>query len=89
MGVLGLAFKGDTDDVRESPALEIISALLKEGATVCAYDPVAIPNAKKVLNNNNLHYATDPYAAAYQCDALVILTEWREFAHLDVEKLRA
>ena len=89
LGVLGLSFKGDTDDVRESPALEIISFLLKEGASVCAYDPVAIPNAKKALNHSNMLYATDPYTAASHCDALLILTEWREFAHLDLEKLRS
>jgi UDPglucose 6-dehydrogenase len=89
LGVLGLAFKGDTDDVRESPALEIVSALLKEGASICAYDPVAIPNAKKILNHGNLSYASDPYTAACKCDAVLILTEWKEFAHLDLEKLRS
>ena len=61
LGVLGLAFKGDTDDIRESAALEIISALLKEGACVCAYDPAAIPKAKEVLEKNNMSYAADPY----------------------------
>jgi len=89
LGVLGLAFKGDTDDVRESPALEIISCLLKEGVSVCAYDPVAIPNAKKHLDNGNMFYAPDPYTAAKHCDALLILTEWKEFARLDLENLRS
>jgi UDPglucose 6-dehydrogenase len=89
LGVLGLAFKGDTDDVRESPALEIISALLKEGARICAYDPVAIPKAKEVLDQDNISYATDPYAAAAGCDAVLILTEWKQFAQLDLEKLRS
>jgi UDPglucose 6-dehydrogenase len=89
LGVLGLAFKGDTDDIRESAALEIISALLKEGACVCAYDPAAIPKAKEVLEKNNMSYAADPYMAAAGCDAVLILTEWKEFAQLDLEKLRS
>jgi UDPglucose 6-dehydrogenase len=89
LGVLGLAFKGDTDDVRESPALGIISSLLKEGAKVCAYDPVAIPKAKEMLQDAGILYATDPYTAASNCDAVLILTEWKEFAHLDLEKLRS
>ena len=89
LGVLGLAFKGDTDDIRESPALEIISALLREGARVCAYDPVAIPKAKEVLDKNNMFYAADPYTAASDCDAVLILTEWKEFAQLDLGKLRS
>ena len=89
LGVLGLAFKGDTDDIRESAALEIISALLKEGACVCAYDPAAIPKAKEVLEENNMSYAADPYMAAAGCDAVLILTEWKEFAQLDLEKLRS
>jgi UDPglucose 6-dehydrogenase len=89
LGVLGLAFKGDTDDVRESPALGIISALLKEGAQVCAYDPVAIPKAKEVLRDGGMLYAFDPYIASANCDAVLILTEWKEFAHLDLGKLRS
>src|SRR5450631_2421034 len=72
LGVLGLAFKGGTDDIRESPALEIISVLLKEGACVCAYDPVAIPKAKDVLNSST-EFVNDPYEAARDADALLIL----------------
>jgi UDPglucose 6-dehydrogenase len=89
LGVLGLAFKADTDDIRESPALEIISALLREGAQVCAYDPVAIPKAKEVLDETGMSYATDPYSAAADCDAVLILTEWKQFAQLDLAKLRS
>jgi UDPglucose 6-dehydrogenase len=89
LGVLGLAFKGDTDDIRESPALEIISALLREGASICAYDPAAIPKAREVLDKNNMSYATDPYTAASGCDAVLILTEWKQFAQLDLEKLHS
>jgi UDPglucose 6-dehydrogenase len=89
LAVLGLAFKGDTDDIRESPALEIIAALLHEGARICAYDPVAIPKAKEVLDKNNMSYASDAYAAATDSDAVLILTEWKQFAQLDLEKLRS
>jgi UDPglucose 6-dehydrogenase len=89
LGVLGLAFKADTDDIRESPALEIISALLREGAQICAYDPVAVSKAKEVLDKSGMFYATDPYTAATGCDAVLILTEWKQFAQLDLKKLRS
>lgn len=90
LAVLGLAFKGDTDDVRESPAIAIIEALLKEGALVRAYDPAAIPKARAVLpDNNSVVYAVDAYDAAAECDALLILTEWKEFASLDLHKVRS
>jgi UDPglucose 6-dehydrogenase len=89
LAVLGLAFKADTDDVRESPAIAIIEALVKEGATVKVYDPAGIPNAKRVLSENGLEYAEDPYEAASGCDALIILTEWPEFGHLDLARMRS
>ena len=89
LGVLGLAFKADTDDIRESPALEIIAALLREGAQICAYDPVAIPKAKEVLDMSGMFCANDPYTAAAGCDAVLILTEWKQFAQLDLKKLRS
>src|ERR1700728_640213 len=90
LAVLGLAFKGDTDDVRESPAIAIIEALLKEGALIRAYDPAAIPKAKGVLpDNNSVVYAADAYDAVAECDALLILTEWKEFASLDLHKIRS
>jgi UDPglucose 6-dehydrogenase len=89
LGVLGLAFKGDTDDIRESPAIAIIQALLKDGAQVRVYDPAAISRAKEVLGNDGVSYARDPYDAATGSDALLILTEWREFAALDLTKLRS
>jgi UDPglucose 6-dehydrogenase len=89
VGVLGLAFKSDTDDVRESPALGIIEALLAEGARVQVYDPAAMENAKVFLSDSDVTYATDAYEAAKGCDALLILTEWREFAELDLTKIRA
>jgi len=90
LGVLGLAFKGDTDDIRESPAIAIINALLNEGAQVQVYDPAAMPKAKQALEkNDNMVYATDPYTAASNCDAVLILSEWKQFAELDLEKLRS
>ena len=89
LAVLGLAFKGGTDDIRESPAIAIIEALLREGATVNAFDPVSVSRAKTVLPSAGMTYATDPYAAAIDCDALLILTEWKEFANLDLSRFRS
>jgi len=89
LGVLGLAFKGDTDDVRESPAIGIIQALLNEGAQVDVYDPVAIPKAKRVLPEHGVNYVNNPYEAAANSDALLILTEWKEFATLDLRRVRS
>jgi UDPglucose 6-dehydrogenase len=89
LGVLGLAFKGDTDDVRESPAIAIIEALLKEGTTVHAYDPAAMQKARLVLPRTGVEYASDPYDAAVGCDALLILTEWKEFAGLNLGRIRS
>jgi UDPglucose 6-dehydrogenase len=88
LAVLGLAFKGDTDDIRESPAIAIIQALLKEGAQIQVYDPAAMPKATDVLPSKDVHYANDPYEAASECDALLILTEWKDFANLDLRKIR-
>jgi len=87
--VLGLAFKGGTDDIRESPAIAIIQALLKEGSQNHAYDPAAISKAKRILPEESVPYASDPYDAATGCDALLILTEWKEFANLDLRKIRS
>lgn len=89
LGVLGLAFKGDTDDVRESPAIAIIRALHKEGARVRVYDPAAMERAAEILASDAVDYATDAYDAAAQSDALLILTEWKEFAALDLGRVRS
>ncbi|MFZ1687404.1 MAG: UDP-glucose/GDP-mannose dehydrogenase family protein [Flavobacteriales bacterium] len=78
----GLAFKPDTDDIREAPALYMIEALLKEGATVTAFDPEGMPNVKK-LNGDTIAFATDEYAALKDADALIICTEWSEFRNPD------
>jgi UDPglucose 6-dehydrogenase len=88
LAVLGLAFKDGTDDIRESPAIGIIETLLKEGAHVRVYDPAAVSNAKKVLPTDRVTYAKDAYDAVTGSDALLILTEWKEFASLDLLRLK-
>lgn len=88
LAALGLAFKGETDDIRESPAMEVIRELLESGASVTAYDPAAMERAKAVLPpSERLVYAADPYEAADDVDAVLILTDWKEFAELDLEIL--
>jgi UDPglucose 6-dehydrogenase len=87
IAVLGLAFKPNTDDMRNAPSIDIIHALLKEGARVRAYDPVAMPNAKAIIDG--VEYADDAYKAIEGADALVLVTEWDEFKQLDLERVRA
>lgn len=86
IGVLGLSFKPETDDMRESPAIEIIHTLIDRGATVRAFDPVAMDEAKHFLNG--IEYASDEYDAIDGADALVIITEWNQFRALDMEKVK-
>lgn len=86
IGVLGLAFKPNTDDMREAPAVELIHLVQHEGARVRAYDPVAMDNARKVLPD--VTYCPDPYAVAEGADALIVATEWNEFKHLDLERIQ-
>jgi UDPglucose 6-dehydrogenase len=76
--VLGLAFKPDTDDIRNAPALEIIRMLIEKGATVKTYDPLAIPNAKRVLPEKVI-YCNDAKEAVNNCDCILVITEWDEF----------
>ena len=88
LGVLGLAFKGGTDDIRESPAIEIVEMLLKEGCSIDAFDPAAMERTEEVLPaSESMHYVEDSYAAARDKDALLILTDWQEFAELDLDRL--
>jgi UDPglucose 6-dehydrogenase len=87
LGVLGLAFKGGTDDIRESPAILLVQELLREGCHICAHDPAAMDRAKEVLHAS-VEYTSGPYEAATGADALLILTEWEEFATLDLGRLR-
>jgi UDPglucose 6-dehydrogenase len=88
LGVLGLAFKGGTDDIRESPAIELVEMLLAEGCSVKAFDPAAMERAQQVLPPAaNLQYVEDPYSASTDVDALLILTDWAEFGKLDLQRL--
>src|SRR5689334_146433 len=87
LAVLGLAFKDGTDDVRESPAILVIEKLLAEKCQIIAFDPAAMDRARQVLGNK-ISYAPDPYAAAEGADALLILTEWKEFASLDLVRIK-
>jgi UDPglucose 6-dehydrogenase len=87
LGVLGLAFKGGTDDIRESPAILILQLLLQEGCKITAYDPAAMERAQEVLHST-VKFANSSYEAAHGADALLILTEWEEFANLDLARLR-
>lgn len=88
LAALGLAFKGDTDDIRESPAIDVIKKLLEAGATITAYDPAAMERAKEVLPpTEKLSYAVDLYEAAKDADAVLILTDWKEFAGMDLTRL--
>jgi UDPglucose 6-dehydrogenase len=86
IGILGLSFKPETDDMRESPAIDIIKSLLKRGAKVRAFDPVAMDEAKHCLPE--IEYATDEYDAIRDADALVIVTEWNQFRSLDMDKVK-
>ncbi len=85
--VWGLAFKPDTDDIREAPALYMIDALLAAGATVAAFDPEAMNNVKK-LKGDSIRYATDEYDALKGADALILCTEWSEFRNPDMDRVK-
>lgn len=87
IAVWGLAFKAGTDDMRESPALPLIAALLAEGVTVCAHDPAAIDHAR-VLLSNRIDYAETNYEALPGADALVVVTDWNEYRHPDFERVK-
>ncbi|MDT7542705.1 MAG: UDPglucose 6-dehydrogenase [Acidobacteriota bacterium] len=87
IAVLGLAFKPETDDMREAPSVEIIKALIERGARVRAYDPVAMDAARALLPQ--VEYAADEYAAVEGADLLVFITEWNQFRALDLARVRA
>jgi len=86
IGILGLSFKPNTDDMREAPSIEIIHMLQHEGARIKAYDPVALENARRLLKDVIL--CEDAYSVAEGCDALVVVTEWNEFKQLDLPRIR-
>jgi UDPglucose 6-dehydrogenase len=88
LGILGLAFKADTDDIRDSPAIDIVRMLLEEGCSLQLFDPAGMMRAQQVLPpGTHLRYAPDPYSAANDVDALLILTDWAEFSRLDLRRL--
>ncbi len=86
IGILGLAFKPNTDDMRNAPAIDIIHTLRHEGAVIKAYDPQAMVNAEKILKG--VTFCKDPYTLAKGCDCLLVLTEWEEFKKINFQKLR-
>jgi UDPglucose 6-dehydrogenase len=88
LAALGLAFKCDTDDIRESPALEVIKKLMDAGACITAYDPAAMERTREVLPaSDKMRYASSIYEAARDADALLILTDWKEFGEIDLAEL--
>ena len=86
IGLLGLSFKPNTDDMRDAPSISIAQELIESGAQVHAYDPVAMEFARPQLPEVTM--AADPYQLADGCDALMVLTEWNEFKQLDLERIR-
>jgi UDPglucose 6-dehydrogenase len=86
LAVLGLAFKPNTDDIRESPAIDIIQGLLKSGAKIRAHDPAAMSEARKILKE--IAYGDDAYDTVRDADAVVLSTEWNEYRNLDLDRLR-
>lgn len=88
LGVLGLSFKGGTDDVRESPAIQIIKMLLSQQCSITAFDPAARPRAQEELKNS-ISYAHDAYEAARGADALLVLTDWEDFASINLDRIKS
>jgi UDPglucose 6-dehydrogenase len=86
VGLLGLAFKPNTDDMREAPSIDIARELIKKGATVRAYDPAAIEKAKRILPE--IDYRRNAQAVAKGADAIIVVTEWNEFKQLDLARLK-
>mgnify|MGYP001574255073 FL=1 len=87
IGVWGLSFKPDTDDVRFAPSVYVLRELIKKGFTLKVYDQVAMENIKKILGNK-LTYVNNPYEAVENVDALCIFTEWNEFKQIDLSKVK-
>ena len=88
LGVLGLSFKGGTDDISESPAMNIVRALVGEGCVITAYDPAAMENAQRVLPEGTVAFAENAYGVMDGADALLVLTDWAEFSELDVREIK-
>jgi len=87
IGILGLSFKPNTDDMRSAPSIDIIKELQNEGAKIKAYDPEAMEKAKYILTD--IEYCSNPYDAAKDADALVVVTEWKEFREMDLKKIKS
>jgi UDPglucose 6-dehydrogenase len=88
LAVLGLAFKNGTDDIRESPALAIVKALLRQGCSITVYDPAAMERATEELANEAVRFVQDPYDTLPGADACLVLTEWEDFSALDLARMR-
>jgi UDPglucose 6-dehydrogenase len=86
IGLLGLSFKPNTDDMRDAPSIDIANSLLAAGAQVCAYDPVAMEAARPLLPDVKMY--PEVYAMAEGCDALMVMTDWNEFKHLDLARIK-
>jgi UDPglucose 6-dehydrogenase len=86
IGVLGLSFKPETDDIREAPAIDIIQALVSKGARIRTFDPVAMDNCKELFPD--LIYCNDPYNVSEGSDVLVFITEWNQFRKLDMVRIK-
>jgi UDPglucose 6-dehydrogenase len=86
IGVLGLAFKPNTDDMRNAPSVVIINKLLAEGARIKAYDPKGMEKAREYLPG--IEYCSNPYEVAEGAEALLVLTEWNEFKEMDLERIK-
>jgi UDPglucose 6-dehydrogenase len=87
VAVLGLSFKPETDDMRDAPSVDIIAGLEERGVSVRAFDPVAMPQAEKLMPSVTM--CEDSYEACEGADALVIMTEWNQFRMLDLERIRS
>jgi UDPglucose 6-dehydrogenase len=87
IGILGIAFKPETDDIREAVSLDVMNALLEKGCRIKAYDPAAIENAKKMIKG--VKYVKNAYEVAENAECLVVLTEWNEFKELDLKKIKS
>jgi UDPglucose 6-dehydrogenase len=88
IGVLGLSFKPDTDDMRDAPSITVIKELVAAGANVQAYDPIATETAKAKFGGTTLTYLNDAYSVAKDADVLILMTEWNEFKELDLQKVK-
>ncbi len=86
VGILGLSFKPNTDDMRDAPSIIVINKLQREGARIKAYDPIAMNNAKRMLKN--IEFRKDSYEVAKDCDILIVMTEWNEFRQLDLSNIK-